>query len=79
MNIPGIQYQNLFRLSQVLAIVLLCSTKAYSAHTEYGPIIHFREISHTFPPVFEGAELTYTFVVSNRGTATLNIEKVTHS
>jgi hypothetical protein len=79
MNIPRIQYQNLFRLSQVLAIVLLCSTKAYSAHTEDGPVIHIEQTRHTFSPVFEGADLAHTFVVSNRGTTPLNIKKVTHS
>ncbi len=68
------------------SVVLFCmiaifvyGSLSYSAASEYGPIIHFREISHTFSPVFEGAELTYTFVVSNRGTAILNIKKVTHS
>ncbi|MBN1848766.1 MAG: hypothetical protein JW932_09290 [Deltaproteobacteria bacterium] len=79
MNLPGIQYQNLFRLSQVVVIVLLCSTKAYSAHTEDGPVIHIEQARHTFSPVFEGADLAHTFVVSNRGMATLNIKKVTHS
>lgn len=59
--------------------IFMYGSRLYPATSEYGPIIHFREISHTFSPVFEGAELTHTFVVSNRGTATLNIEKVTHS
>jgi hypothetical protein len=51
----------------------------YPASSEYGPVIRFDEDSHLFPSVFEGAELTHTFVVSNRGTAPLNIKKVTHS
>ena len=59
--------------------ILVYGSRSYPAASEYGPVIHFREISHTFSPVFEGAELTYTFVVSNRGTATLNIKKITHS
>ena len=59
--------------------IFMYGSRLYPAASEYGPIIHFREISHNFSPVFEGTELTYTFVVSNRGTATLNIEKVTHS
>jgi len=59
--------------------IFMYGSRLSPAASEYGPVIHFKEISHTFSPVFEGAELTYTFVVSNRGTATLNIEKVTHS
>jgi hypothetical protein len=59
--------------------IFMYGSRSYPAASEYCPIIHFREISHTFSPVFEGTELTHTFVVSNKGTAALNIKKVTHS
>jgi len=68
------------------SVVLFCmiaifvyGSLSYSAPPEVGPIIHFSQTSHTFLTVFEGTELTHTFVVSNKGTATLNIKKVTHS
>jgi len=68
------------------SVVLFCmiaifvdGSLSYSAPSEVGPVIHFRQTSHTFPTVFEGTELTHSFVVSNNGTATLNIKKVTHS
>jgi hypothetical protein len=51
----------------------------YPAQSGEGPIIHVDETRHVFPTAFEGAELTHTFFVSNGGTATLNIKKVTHS
>ena len=53
--------------------------RSYSEPTEGGPVIHIEKTVHAFPPAFEGAELTHTFTVSNQGTATLNIKKVTHS
>jgi len=50
-----------------------------SSAQENGPIIHIEQIRYTFPAVFEGERLTHTFTILNRGTANLEIEKVTHS
>ena len=54
-------------------------SRSYSEPAEGDPVIHVKKTVHAFPPAFEGAELTHTFRVSNQGTATLNIKKVTHS
>jgi hypothetical protein len=62
-----------------LMVILMHGSLLYPAQSGDGPVIHFDETRHVFPTVFEGAELTRTFVVSNRGTAPLNIKKVTHS
>ena len=50
-----------------------------SAEEVKTPIIHAEKSIHTFPTVFEGEKLTYSFIISNRGTADLEIKKVTHS
>jgi len=44
-----------------------------------GPIIYFDKTTYTFPPLFEGEELSHTFTLFNRGTANLDLKKVTHS
>ena len=58
---------------------LACVSQPLSKKSESGPIIHFDKTSHTFPSVFEGEELSHTFTVFNRGTADLDIKKVSHS
>ncbi|MCP4669018.1 MAG: DUF1573 domain-containing protein [Deltaproteobacteria bacterium] len=51
----------------------------FSADGEKAPMIHVDQNSHTFPTVYEGKELSHTFTLSNRGSADLEIKKVTHS
>lgn len=46
---------------------------------ENSPLIHIDPIRHSFPTVYEGEELSHTFTVQNKGTADLEIKKVTHS
>jgi hypothetical protein len=62
-----------------MTVFLLQGSVSYLESSEGDPIIHVRQASHAFSPVFEGAELTYTFVVFNRGKAPLNIKRVTPS
>ena len=72
----------LLKVSMSLFCVLLislCGGQAYSEQPEGRPIIHMDQTVHTFPTAFEGEELSHTFAVFNKGTAQLNIEKVTHS
>ncbi len=72
----------LLKASMSLFCVLLVSLwggQAYSDQPEGRPIIHMDQTVHTFPTAFEGEELSHTFAVFNKGTAHLNIEKVTHS
>ena len=62
-----------------LVIILLCTGGAATATNVAGPIIHVDETTYTFSSVFQGAKLSHTFTVFNRGTADLDIKKVTHS
>jgi len=58
---------------------LACISQPLSEKKGAGPIIHFERTTHTFTPLFEGEELSHTFTVFNRGTANLDLKKVTHS
>lgn len=58
---------------------LACISQPFPEKKGEGPIIYFDKTSHTFPPLFEGEALSHTFTVFNRGTANLDIKKVTHS
>ena len=62
-----------------MTVIFLQGSVSCLESSEGDPIIQVRQTSHAFSPVFEGAELTHTFVVFNRGSAPLNIKKVTHS
>lgn len=60
-------------------VALACVSQPLSKKNGNSPMIHFEGTTHTFTPVFEGEELSHTFTVFNRGTANLDIKKVTHS
>ena len=60
-------------------VALACVSKPLSKKNGTGPMIHFERTTHTFKPVFEGEELSHTFTLFNRGTANLDLKKVTHS
>lgn len=62
-----------------LAVLFLCWSNSLSAQTRDAPVIHIDPTTHTFPPVFEGEQLSHTFTVFNKGTADLHIKDVTHS
>ncbi len=59
-------------------LVLSCVKNSLSAETENAPIIQVDKTTHIFQPVFEGEELSHTFIVFNKGRAELRIKKVTH-
>lgn len=62
-----------------LAVLSFGWNGSLSAQTENVAILHVDKTTHTFPPVFEGEELSHTFTIFNKGTAALHIKKVTHS
>ncbi len=68
-----------FLLILCQAIILLSWNQAYSGERRDGPVILIDQTMHSFSAVFEGEELTHAFDVFNRGTADLNIRKVSHS
>ncbi len=72
------------KLRLLLGMLLLAGvfypwTPLICAEGEKAPMIHVDQSSHTFPTVYEGKELSHTFTLSNRGSADLEIKKVTHS
>jgi hypothetical protein len=62
-----------------LFIFFFCWSGPISAQTKDAPIIHVDKTTHTFPPVYEGEELSHTFTVFNKGTIDLHIKRVTHA
>ena len=60
-------------------IALACTSQSITGKKGAGPIIYIDKTTHTFPPLFEGEELSHTFTLFNRGTANLDVKKVTHS
>ena len=68
-----------FFLVFFLFVSLVCKIHLTAAQSTNVPIIRIDNPSHTFPTVFEGNTLRHTFTVLNKGTANLNIKKVTPS
>jgi hypothetical protein len=62
-----------------LVASFFCWNGSLTSQAINAPIIHVNKTTHIFQPVFEGEELSHTFTVFNKGTATLHIKKVTHS
>ena len=46
------------------------------AQDEVQPKAFFPETSHEFSPVLEGNSVVHEFVIQNKGTATLKVERV---
>ena len=59
-------------------IILFFPCLLYSGQSVNAPVMHMDKTTHTFPEVFEGESLSYDFIVSNQGSADLEIEDVTH-
>ena len=75
-------HKNLFAVLTVFffsMLILYWMDQSLSAETESAPIIHVEKSIHTFPPVFEGEELSHTFTVFNKGETDLHIKRVTHA
>jgi hypothetical protein len=62
-----------------LIIFVLSGSRWLAAQSEHTPVIHLDQTTHTFPTVFEGEDLSHSFKLINRGTADLEILKVTHT
>ena len=61
-----------------LIIIFFTPGLLYAGQPENAPLIHMDQTTHTFPTVFEGERLSHDFIVSNQGSADLEIEDVTH-
>jgi hypothetical protein len=62
-----------------LIIIVLFGSRLFAEQSEHRPVIHLDQTTHTFPAVFEGEKLSYSFKLINRGTADLEIWNVTHT
>jgi hypothetical protein len=61
-----------------LIIILFFPCLLHSGQPLDAPVMHMDKTTHAFPPVFEGERLSHDFIVSNQGSADLEIEDVTH-
>ena len=58
-------------------IILFFPCFLHSGRLKNVPVIHMNKTTHTFPTVFEGERLSHDFIVSNQGSADLEIKDVT--
>ncbi|MGD9412441.1 MAG: hypothetical protein PVJ54_11305 [Desulfobacterales bacterium] len=62
-----------------LIIIVVWGSRLLAAQSEHRPEIHLDQTTHTFPTVFEGEQLSYSFKLINRGTSDLEILDVAHT
>lgn len=62
-----------------LAFAVCCARINRIPGAQAAPMIRIEKTLHTFPTVFEGSELTYSFTVLNEGSEDLHIRRVTYS
>ena len=62
-----------------LFIILSWGKAGFPSQTQGGPVIHFDHTAYSAPAVYEGEEISHTFHVYNKGTADLEIKKVSPS
>ncbi len=64
-------------ISTMIFCLLLAGTISWAGATEDGqPIAVLPEVQYEFKPVPEGTQIHHGFKIQNKGTATLNIEKI---
>lgn len=60
----------------VTMFLTLFVTVCFGAQEESNPSAFFPETSYEFSPVLDGAKVVHEFVIQNKGTATLKVDKV---
>ena len=68
-------FQRLSALSVVVGLMLLTTT-GFGSQEASGPSAFFPQTLHKFTPVLDGTKVEHEFVVKNKGTETLIIERV---
>ena len=64
-------------LTLVVTIGLaIFATVGFGAQDDAGPAAFFPQNLYEFTPVLDGAKVVHEFVIQNKGTAILNIERV---
>ena len=67
--------KGLLALTVTIGLTLFAAA-GIGAQDDAGPAAFFPQTLDEFSPVLDGAKVVHEFVVQNKGTATLNIERV---
>ena len=68
-----------FKILTVLCVTLfltLFAAVCFGTQDQSGPSAFFPETTFEFTPVLDGSKVVHEFVIQNKGTATLKVEKV---
>ena len=68
-------YKGLLVLAVTIGLTLFV-TVGFGAQDDAEPAAFFPQTLYEFSPVLDGAKVVHEFVVQNKGSATLNIERV---
>jgi hypothetical protein len=68
-------YKGLFALAMIIGMTLFAGV-GFGAQEDAGPVAFFPQTLYEFSPVLDGTKVVHEFVVQNKGSATLNIERV---
>jgi len=69
------KYKSLTVLSAALFLTLFAAV-CFGTQDQSSPSAIFPETSYEFSAVLDGAEVVHEFVIQNKGTATLKVERV---
>ena len=67
--------KGLLALATAIGLILFAAT-GFGDQNDAGPAALFPKTLYEFSPVLDGAEVVHEFVVQNKGTAMLSIERV---
>jgi hypothetical protein len=67
--------KGLFALAVIIGMTLFAAV-SFGDQDDAGPVVFFPQTLYEFSPVLDGAKVVHEFVVQNKGSATLNIERV---
>jgi hypothetical protein len=68
-------WKGLLALAVTIGLTLFTAA-GFGAQDDARPAAVFPQTLYEFSPVLDGAKVVHEFVVQNKGTATLNIERV---
>ena len=68
-------YKGFLALAVTIGLTLFVAV-GFGAQDEAEPAAFFPQTLYEFSPVLDGTEVVHEFVVQNKGTATLNIDRV---
>ena len=69
-------WKGLLALAATIGLALFAAAAGVGAQDDAEPAAIFPQTLYEFSPVLDGAKVVHEFVVQNKGTSTLNIERV---